>query len=117
MEQQEFPFTLPKGYVDEEGTVHREGSMRPALAIDEILPKKDPRVMSNPAYEVVIRLSRVITKLGTVGEVSPRVVENMYRADFDYLCAFYDKINERTTCVTCPICGHGFTVGQAAAKA
>ena len=32
----EFPFTLPRGYVDAAGNVHREGAMRLATARDEI---------------------------------------------------------------------------------
>ena len=48
MLQTEFPFTLPRGYVDAEGTLHREGVMRLATAFDEIAPMKDPRVQANP---------------------------------------------------------------------
>jgi len=43
----EFAFVLPRGYVDETGTVHREGVMRLATARDEILPQRDPRVREN----------------------------------------------------------------------
>ena len=39
----EFEFILPRGYVDSEGNVHREGVMRLATARDEILPQRDPR--------------------------------------------------------------------------
>ena len=38
MLQTEFEFTLPLGYADAEGTLHRTGTMRLATAADEILP-------------------------------------------------------------------------------
>ena len=61
--QTEFEFTLPKGYIDDDGNLHRQGVMRLATAADEILPQKDPRVQSNPAYLTIIVLSRVVTRL------------------------------------------------------
>lgn len=90
----EFEFTLPKGYLDESGTAHRKGVMRLATAMDEIVPLRDPRVKSNPAYATVIILSRVITQLGAVDEVSPRVVEKFFACDLNYLQHFYRRINE-----------------------
>ncbi len=116
MEETEFPFTLPKGYIDPEGTMHRDGVMRLARTFDEIAPKKDPRVASNPQYEVVIRLSRVITRLGTVERIDPHLIENLFSADFAYLIALYDKINGKATEVTCPRCEHCFNIGHAPAK-
>ena len=47
--QTEYPFTLPKGYVDNEGKLHRQGVMRLATAKDEIIPLQDYRVQSNRA--------------------------------------------------------------------
>ena len=73
--QTEYPFTLPRGYMDENGTVHREGTMRFATAADEILPLKDPRVQQNPAYLSVVLMTRVITKLGTLPAIDNRIVE------------------------------------------
>src|SRR4029077_7177482 len=64
--QTEFTFRLPLGYVDAEGTVHRDGTMRLATAFDEIAPLKDPRVQSNPGYLLVILLSRVVLKVATL---------------------------------------------------
>ncbi len=80
--QTEFEFKLPKGYVDQEGNLHKEGIMRLSTAADEILPMKDPKVQSNPAYLTIILLSRVVTKLGNVQSVSTRVIENLFTADF-----------------------------------
>lgn len=104
----EFPFTLPQGYVDAEGAVHREGAMRLATARDEIAPLKDPRVQANPGYLVVILLSRVITRLGELSDVNPRVVEGLFAGDLAYLEGLYRRINENghaAVTVTCPHCG------------
>lgn len=109
----EFEFTLPKGYVDDEGTVHREGTMRLATAGDEILPAKDPRVQSNPAYLTCILLSRVVTRLGAVSDVSPHVVENLFVEDLGHLQDLYERVNTRgtnTVETTCPDCGETFDV-------
>ena len=81
MLQTEFPFTLPRGYVDAEGDVHREGVMRLATANDEVAPLKDPRVQANPGYLVIILLSRVVTRLGSLDDVNPRVIEGLFTAD------------------------------------
>lgn len=94
MIQTEFEFTLPKGYVDNDGNVHRKGIMRLSRAIDEITPMRDPRVKINPAYATVIILSRVITKLGALEEVSSLVIENLFASDLSYLQKFYRQINE-----------------------
>src|SRR5436305_14908561 len=109
MLQTEFDFTLPRGYVDRNGTVHRKGRMRLATAIDEIAPLRDPRVRQNQAYLTIILLSRVITKLGTLSDVNPGVVEGLFSADMAYLQALYRRINENGTTaisVSCPECGH-----------
>jgi hypothetical protein len=112
----EFAFTLPVGYVDGSGAVHREGTMRLATARDEILPLRDPRVRENEAYLTVILLSRVITALGEVGAVNPGVVENMFAADLAFLQDLYRRINAEghtRIAVTCPACEHDFAVDSA----
>lgn len=93
MLQTEFAFTLPKGYVDAGGTLHREGVMRLATARDELEPQRDVRVKSNEAYATVVVLSRVVTKLGTLQQVPPRVIEELFVSDFGYLQDFYRIIN------------------------
>ena len=94
MLQTEFEFTLPKGYLDAEGNLHRKGVMRLARAMDEIVPMRDPRVKSNPAYATVLILSRVIVRLGALEEISPAVVEGFFACDLNYLQKFYRQINE-----------------------
>lgn len=91
--QTEFEFTLPRGYVDREGNLHRTGVMRLATAKDEILPLQDPRVQRNEAYLIVILLSRVITRLGDVADVNPGVIENLFASDLAYLQELYNAIN------------------------
>ena len=92
--QTEFEFTLPKGYIDNDGNVHRKGVMRLSRAMDEIVPLRDPRVKSNPAYATVIILTRVIARLGALDEVTPMVVEGLFACDLNYLQKFYRQINE-----------------------
>lgn len=110
--QIEFPFVLPKGYVDKNGNLHREGVMRLANAADEKLPLKDPRVQQNPAYLMIIILSRVIIKLGTLETVSTQTIEELFSADFAYLQELYNRINRTDSTemlITCPKCHHEFT--------
>jgi hypothetical protein len=106
----EHEFTLPMGYLDREGTLHREGVMRLATAADEILPLRDPRVQKNAAYLTVILLSRVVTRLGGVEQVTPNVVEGMFAADLAHLQRLYNEINrvDEPAPVTCPQCQHAF---------
>ena len=93
--QTEFEFELPRGYVDQNGEVHRHGVMRLATAADEIMPLRDPRVQQNPGYLTVILLSRVVTKLGTLQAINNRVIENLFTIDMAYK-------------VVCPHCNKEF---------
>jgi hypothetical protein len=109
--QTEYEFRLPVGFQDEDGSLHRDGTMRLATAADEILPLKDPRVQTNQAYLIVILLSRVITRLGSVAQVNPKVVEGLYAADLGYLQELYNRVNRDGTAAvhaTCPKCEHDF---------
>lgn len=90
----EMKFTLPIGYVDGDGNMHKEGVMRLATAGDEILPLKDHRVQANPAYLTIIVLSRVIVRLGSLDMINTKVIEDLYSADFAYLQEFYNSINQ-----------------------
>src|SRR5260370_34198699 len=99
--QTEVEFVLPRGYMDPGGGLHREGVMRLATAADEILPLKDPRVQGNPAYLTVIVLSRGITRLGSLADVIPRIIEGLYAADVSYLHSLYQTLNSNGTMSTC----------------
>jgi ssDNA-binding Zn-finger/Zn-ribbon topoisomerase 1 len=106
----EYEFTLPRGYVDKDGTLHREGTMRLANAKDEIVPLSDLRVQRNRAYLIIVLLSRVITRLGSLGEVNTGIIENMFASDLRFLEEMYNRINEDEAVirVTCPECGATF---------
>ena len=111
--QTEYDFILPRGYVDSEGNLHREGTMRLATAMDEIVPMRDIRVKQNQAYLTVILLSRVITRLGTLPQAHTGVIENLFSADFAYLQDLYRQINEAEATripTQCPNCNHQFDV-------
>ena len=113
MFQTEVDFTLPLGYVDAEGTLHREGTMRRATAADEILPLRDERVRNNPAYLVVILLARVVTRLGGVEPITPRTIEGLFATDLAYLQDLYNRLNtngRNVLKVVCPHCEQGFEV-------
>ena len=111
----EFAFELPRGYVGGDGVVHRHGLMRLATARDEILPLRDPRVRENESYLTVILLSRVITRLGSLGEseVSPGVIEQLFASDLAFLQDLYRRVNQEghtRAAVRCPSCGSDFEV-------
>ncbi|MGH8605684.1 MAG: phage tail assembly protein [Gammaproteobacteria bacterium] len=111
MFQTEHEFTLPMGFADEDGNLHRDGVMRLATAADEILPLKDPRVQKNQAYLVVILLSRVVTRLGGLENITPKTIEGLFAADLGYLQDLYNRINQvgsDHTEVVCPQCQHAF---------
>ena len=115
----EFAFVLPRGYVDETGTVHREGVMRLATARDEILPQRDPRVRENESYLTVLLLSRVVTKLGTVPQVTSGTIEGLFASDLAFLQDLYRRINQEghtQAAVTCPDCKNQFTVDMAGGR-
>lgn len=111
--QTEYEFLLPKGYVDNTGTLHREGVMRLATAADEILPLKDPRVQQNQGYLSIILLARVITRLGSLPAVDTKTIEKLYTADLAYLQDLYERINsieEPCYKTVCPHCSQEITV-------
>jgi hypothetical protein len=111
-----FSFTLPRGYVDGEGQVHREGIMRLATARDELLPLVDDRVRENPAFLSVVLLGRVIEQLGTLKRVDAFVIEELFASDLAFLQDLYRRINAEGhthVAVTCPACQHEFSVDVA----
>jgi hypothetical protein len=109
----EHEFTLPLGYLDGDGTLHREGVMRLATAADEIAPLRDDRVQRNPAYLTIILLSRVVTRLGEVRQVTPATIEGLFAADLDYLQDLYNEVNQFAPAAVpavCPSCRQSFEV-------
>lgn len=115
----EFTFELPRGYMDESGTVHREGAMRLATAKDELIPLQDVRVRENPPYLSVVLLARVITRLGSLPQVHDGVVEGMFASDLAFLQDFYRQINAEghtLATVACPSCAESFEVDLAGSR-
>lgn len=109
----EYPFVLPRGYVDDAGVLHRDGVMRLATARDEILPQRDPRVRENEAYLTVLLLARVVTRIGSVSPVSTGTIEGLFASDLAFLQDLYRRVNQEGTAqaaVTCPACHHEFAV-------
>lgn len=107
----EFTFTLPRGLIDAQGNLHRQGIMRLATARDEIQVQGDRRVQENPAYAMLVMLSRVITRLGSLSTVTPDHLEELFTLDIAYLREFYSRINQQGTAympVQCPQCAHAF---------
>lgn len=112
----EYPFVLPRGYVDERGKLHRDGIMRLATARDEIGTQSDSRARQNPAYLTVLLLARTVTSLGSVSPVDEFVIENLFASDLAFLRDLYRRINQEghtEADVTCPACGHEFAVDVA----
>ncbi len=115
----EFEFELPRGYLDSAGTLHRRGSMRLATARDELVPLHDDRVRENPAYLTVVLLARVVTRLGTLGDVHAGVVENLFASDLAFLQDLYRRVNQEghtRVAVACPSCQHEFAVDVAGGR-
>jgi len=109
--QVEFDFVLPRGYIDENGVIHKQGVMRLATAQDEITSLHDPHVRVNEAYIVIVLLTKVIVRLGTLPQMTPTMIERMFAVDLAYLQDFYRKINDvdvQLVTVTCPHCGQVF---------
>ncbi|WP_218024848.1 hypothetical protein [Nocardia pseudovaccinii] len=115
----EFPFVLPRGYLDASGTVHRSGTMRLATARDELVPLRDDRVRENPAYLSVVLIARVITRLGTLIDIHAGIVEDLFASDLAFLQDLYQRINAEghsRAGVTCPECAHEFTIDLAGSR-
>lgn len=107
----EHEFELPQGYIDAEGNLHRKGIMRLATAADEILPMRDPRVAALPAYLIVILLSRVVVRIGTITQVHPGMIEQLFSEDLAFLQQLYNRINglaPKRASAQCPHCERRF---------
>lgn len=109
--QTEFPFVLPNGYMDDDGNVHREGTMRLACESDELMAEKGSQRKGSPHYKPIVLLSRVIMRLGSLTRIEAKHIEGLFTSDLDYLIDICNKINGKETKVTCPSCQHDFTVG------
>lgn len=99
------------GYQDGNGVLHREGRMRLATAGDELSAMRDPKVKADENYMSVMVLSKVVTALGTLEEITPETIEGLFIGDLEYLQNMYETINKvekPQIQVTCPHCGEKF---------
>lgn len=115
----EFPFVLPRGYVDASGTVHRHGVMRLATARDELVSQRDDRVRENPNYLAVVLISRVVSRIGDIEDVHGGVIENLFASDLAFLQDLYRRVNQdghTHARVTCPSCDTEFAVDVAGSR-
>jgi hypothetical protein len=115
----EFAFELPRGYVDDAGTLHRSGTMRLATARDELIPLRDDRVRENPAFLTVVLLGRVVTRLGSITDVHAGIIENLFASDVAFLQDLYRRVNSEghtRAGVSCPECQHHFTIDIAGGR-
>jgi len=115
----EFPFRLPRGYVDGAGTVHRDGVMRLATARGELIPLRDDRVRENPAFLTVVLLGRVVTRIGEITDVHAGIIESLFASDLAFLQDLYRRVNTEghtRAAVVCPACQHQFAVDVAGGR-
>ncbi|MEU2672947.1 hypothetical protein ABZ622_29635 [Streptomyces sp. NPDC007164] len=115
----EFTFELPRGYVDETGAVHHTGVMRLATARDELVPLRDDRVRENSAYLSVVLIARVVTRIGTIDDIHPGIIEDLFASDLAFLQDFYRRINAEghtRAAVSCPACKEEFAVNLAGGR-
>jgi hypothetical protein len=89
-----YEFTLPRGYVDDNGQLHRTGTMRLATARDELAPLRDPTVSGpdDPRLTILV-LTRVVENLGNIEMITAFEIEGLFAVDLAFLQDFYGVIN------------------------
>ena len=106
LQNNEVRFLLPRGYLDENGQIHREGCMRLALALDEIEALQDPRVQAHETNLPLVLLSRVVTRLGDMPIVTTQVIAGLYASDLAYLEDLYLRLNNPQPIQVKAVCPH-----------
>jgi hypothetical protein len=115
----EFPFILPRGYVDSSGEIHRHGVMRLATARDELVSQRDDRVREDPRYLTVVLIGRVVSRIGGIEDVHAGVIENLFASDLAFLQDLYRRVNQdghTHARVCCPSCSTEFAVDFAGSR-
>ena len=80
---------------------------------DEIEPLRDPNVRVNGAYLSVLLLARTVTRVGSVTDITPALMEGLFAADFDHLQRIYERVNsdgDAVGIVNCPHCAQRFEI-------
>jgi hypothetical protein len=100
MFQTEYEFAPPFGYVDADGTLHRDGVMRLATAADDPAARGSARA-AEPSVSHRHPVSRVVTRLGSIVQ-TPKTVEAVGR-DLR-ICRSHNRINGNgaATVALCP---------------
>ena len=88
-----YSFSLPVGLIDAQGVLHQEAVMRVTTGKDELDLQEDPRILDNSAYGVLVILSRVILRLGSISSLTPELLEGLFLPDLNYLQEYYNLIN------------------------
>lgn len=109
--QQEYEFTLPKGYRSSSGELWKHGAMRLATAKDEMEAMNHPKAKAMSEYVTIVLLSKVIIRLENEITITPEMIETFYSADVNFLQHMYQTINQEELAyihVVCPHCGKEF---------
>ena len=109
----EYTYTLPKGYVDKDGNLHREVVIREITGADQE-SMLSPQLRQNPAKMLSALLARVIVRLGTLekSRIDTGVTAAMVKSDRDFLIMKLKEIDtgpDMEIKVECPDCGKKFT--------
>lgn len=108
----EYTYELPKGYVDKDGRLHREVTIREITGADQEA-MLNPALKNNPAKMLTALLARVIVSLGSLekGRIDTLVTGGMLKSDRDFLVIKLKEIDsgpDMEINVECPQCGHKF---------
>jgi hypothetical protein len=110
----DYEFELPIGVRDDQGRLHRSGTLRKMTGRDEAI-LADPQNQRNGGRLVTQLLASCLTGLGELKEIDTTVVADMYSADRNYLLL---KLRAATFGATlqatykCPSCGHSHEVNE-----
>jgi len=106
----EVEVTLPIGFVDGEGRVHRQVSLRKMTGRDEAL-LADPANQRNGGRLVTALLHSCITRIGELESLRRNDIETMYSVDRNFLLIRLRSFTFGSTLpagYTCPSCGGRF---------
>lgn len=110
--RREFEFTLPIGFTDESGEVHRVGALRKMTGREEAI-LADRSIQRNGGQLVTSLLASCVVRLGSLEKVTPSVIGEMYSADRNYLLIRLRSAtfgSELRASYSCPSCGETMPV-------
>jgi len=110
----EFEFTLPLGYKDDEGRMHRATTMRKMTGREESI-LADKRFHRNGGKLVTELLVNCIIRLGELERCDRSVVSRLYSVDRNFLLLKLRSItfgSELQATYTCPACRESVTMTE-----